>query len=126
MNNLSKRVDWLERKLLGGMMLENSTIGAVQTLLRGGDMESPAHALICQAIQALHFAGDRVDIVAVTNHLRGLGVLEKVGGAAYVAGIVDAGMGLSPIDIAVIATHLKLIQRAADGDLLRVDTGAKL
>ncbi|MFE2041648.1 replicative DNA helicase [Streptomyces sp. NPDC059477] len=80
-----------ERSVLGGMLLSPEAIAdAVEVLDGPGDFHQPEHELAYAAITALHAAGDPVDPITLTNHLREQGTLTKAGGAPFVHALVQA------------------------------------
>ncbi|MCT1867567.1 replicative DNA helicase [Dermabacter sp. p3-SID358] len=79
-----------EQGVLGGMMLSKDAIADVVEKLRSNDFYRPAHELIYEAIIDLYGRGEPADFVTVADALRERGNLEKVGGAPYLADLIDA------------------------------------
>lgn len=79
-----------EQGVLGGMMLSKDAIADVVEKLRSNDFYRPAHELIYEAIIDLYGRGEPADFVTVVDALREKGNLEKVGGAPYLADLIDA------------------------------------
>lgn len=79
-----------EQGVLGGMMLSKDAIADVVEKLRSNDFYRPAHELIYAAIIDLYGRGEPADFVTVADALREKGNLEKVGGAPYLADLIDA------------------------------------
>lgn len=79
-----------EQGVLGGMMLSKDAIADVVEKLRSNDFYRPAHELIYEAIIDLYGRGEPADFVTVADALREKGNLEKVGGAPYLADLIDA------------------------------------
>lgn len=78
-----------EQALLGAMLIDNSIIPEVNLL--GVHFYKTAHGHIYQAMKALDTAGTPVDLVTFLEHLTTTGILEDVGGNAYIASLaVDA------------------------------------
>ena len=71
-----------EESLLGAMLLADSAISAVSTIVRADDFYKPSHRHIFDAIQTLYGAAQGVDPVTVAEELDRAGLLEAVGGAA--------------------------------------------
>lgn len=79
-----------EQGVLGGMMLSKDAIADVVEKLRSNDFYRPAHELIYEAIIDLYGRGEPADFVTVADALREKGNLEQVGGAPYLADLIDA------------------------------------
>lgn len=79
-----------EQGVLGGMMLSKDAIADVVEKLRSNDFYRPAHELIYEVIIDLYGRGEPADFVTVADALREKGNLEKVGGAPYLADLIDA------------------------------------
>ncbi|ACA60698.1 replicative DNA helicase [Candidatus Desulforudis audaxviator] len=78
-----------EQAVLGALFLEPEAFYRVADIIRPGDFYQHGHRLIYEAVVGLQEEGQPVDLVTVTDRLRRDGVLEKVGGAAYVASLVE-------------------------------------
>ncbi len=78
-----------ERGVLGGMMLSKDAIADVVEKVRGNDFYRPAHELIYEAIIDLYGRGEPADMLTVSNELSKRGELQRVGGGAYIAELVD-------------------------------------
>ncbi|GAA4362212.1 replicative DNA helicase [Hymenobacter saemangeumensis] len=97
----------LEKAVLGAAMLEER---ATRTVLATFQDEKAfydlAHQHIFRAMRALASAGKAIDSLTVVAQLRELGVLERVGGAAYVAGLT-----LRVNSSANLETHCRIVQQ---------------
>lgn len=78
-----------EIAVLGGMLLDRHVIDDCLDIVVGPDFYRPAHEAIFLAIAHLHFEGEPVDAITVTDHLRDRGDLARVGGAAYLHHLVQ-------------------------------------
>jgi replicative DNA helicase len=81
-----------EQATLGAMMLGPSAVNDAETLLGedGTAFYKPAHQTIYLAILAIHGKpGVRADPITVAASLRAAGMLDKVGGAAYLHHLVN-------------------------------------
>lgn len=78
-----------ERGVLGGMMLSKDAIADVVEKVRGIDFYRPAHELIYEAIIDLYGRGEPADLVTVSDELTKRGELQRVGGGAYLADLID-------------------------------------
>jgi replicative DNA helicase len=72
-----------EESLLGAMMLSREAItAATEARIERDNFYKPAHAVIYDAIYALHARGEAVDPVTVAEELRRAETLEMIGGKA--------------------------------------------
>lgn len=73
-----------EESLLGAMLLSrDAVVAAAEVGLGSGDFYKPAHGHIHEAINSLYGAGEPADPVTVAEELRRAGLLEAVGGPAF-------------------------------------------
>jgi len=78
-----------ERALLGALMIRPKGINEVIDTFSASDFYSDKHRKIYNAMQALFDSNDPVDVVSMTSKLKVLGQLEQVGGATYLAELID-------------------------------------
>jgi replicative DNA helicase len=78
-----------ERGVLGGMMLSKDAIADVVERVQAGDFYRPAHELVFEAIIDLYGRGEPADLVTVSDELTKRGELQRVGGGAYLADLID-------------------------------------
>ncbi len=78
-----------EQSVLGGIMLDNSTLPDVRSRLTLNDFGEPQHRVIFRAQLELEKAKEPIDEITVTSWLRDRGELEKAGGAAGVTMLVE-------------------------------------
>jgi replicative DNA helicase len=78
-----------EQSILGSILLENSAINSVLEVLSKGDFYSEAHRKIFNLMVELSEKNEPVDIITLSNALRDKGMLDSVGGTAYLASLVD-------------------------------------
>ncbi len=78
-----------ERGVLGGMMLSKDAIADVVEQVVASDFYRPAHELIYEAIIDLYGRGEPADLVTVSDELTKRGELQRVGGGAYLADLID-------------------------------------
>ncbi len=79
-----------EQSLLGGLLLDNDGLPAVFEILRGDEFYRESHRLIFRAIQELFERNEPADLVTVSAVLSGRNELDAVGGATYLASLVEA------------------------------------
>lgn len=94
----------IEAAVLGALMLEKDAFAQVCDLLKPESFYEPKHAIVYQAIQALGLEEQPVDMMTVTNHLRKTNELEKVGGAAFIAGLT-----MNVASAAHVEFHAKIV-----------------
>ena len=75
--------------VLGGILLENSALNKALELLRPEDFYLDAHRKIFEALIDLSERGEPADLVTLTAFLQSKNALDAVGGAAYLATLVD-------------------------------------
>jgi len=78
-----------EEALLSAILVDNTALLDVVDLLGPQDFYRTAHGTIFAAMTDLFNRGEPIDLVTVTNALREKGRLEAVGGAAFVARLLN-------------------------------------
>ena len=78
-----------EESLLSAILIENSTLFDVLDILTPDDFYRSAHQKIFSAVVELFSKNEPIDLVTLTNNLRENGQLESIGGATYLASLVD-------------------------------------
>jgi replicative DNA helicase len=78
-----------ERAVLGAMLIDEDAIGTVIERLDSTFFYEVGHQKIFEGIVRLYSDRKNVDIITLTDRLRADGVLEAVGGAAYLSDLVD-------------------------------------
>src|SRR5215472_3756041 len=78
-----------ERALLGAVLLDNSALNISLEMVGKDDFFSEAHRLTFERMLVLSERNRPIDLVTLANELGQDGLLEKVGGAAYLAGLSD-------------------------------------
>jgi replicative DNA helicase len=76
-----------ERAVLGALLLEPLRISQVRTHLEPGDWYLERHRLLYQAFLEIAGAGSTPDLLTLQAHLQQAGLLEEVGGQAYLAAL---------------------------------------
>jgi len=108
-----------EESLLSGILIDNNTLLEVIDIISPEDFYRSAHQKIFSGIVELFSKNEPVDLVTLTNALKERGNLEEIGGATYLATLVDT------VPLAVNAKHYakivhdkatlrRLIERAND------------
>ena len=88
-----------EESILSAILIDNSTLIDILEILSADDFYKTAHKITFSAIETLYAKSEPVDLVTLSNMLREKDELEKIGGAAYLARLVDA------VPMAVNAHH---------------------
>jgi replicative DNA helicase len=94
-----------EQSILSAILIENNTLQEVLEVLSEQDFYREAHRKIFKAIIELFEKNEPADLVTLTNLLKERGLLGSVGGASYLAELVDT------VPMAVNAAHYAKIVR---------------
>lgn len=78
-----------EQSILGGILLDNQALNSALEILQANDFYSEAHRRIFQAIVELSEKNDPCDLITLSSLLKDKKLLDKVGGMAYLASLVD-------------------------------------
>jgi replicative DNA helicase len=78
-----------ESSVLGGILLDNEAINLVLELLQPDDFYRESHRKIFRAMIDITDRGEPVDLITLSEFLKGRNELEAVGGAAYLASLAD-------------------------------------
>ena len=78
-----------EMSILGGILIDNDAINRVLEVLLPEDFYRESHRKIFHAMMRLSDQREPSDLITMTDILRKQGELEEVGGAAYLATLVD-------------------------------------
>jgi len=78
-----------EMALLGSVLVDKEMMAAVSEIVRPNDFYASLHESIYLALYALYEAGKPLDKVALAEELRSRGMLDKVGGLAYLSSLME-------------------------------------
>ncbi len=78
-----------ERALLGSILLDNSALNVAVELLKTADFYSEAHRMTFDKMVALSERSRPAELVTLAEELEKDGLLEKAGGRAYLASLID-------------------------------------
>jgi replicative DNA helicase len=78
-----------EQSVLGGILIENYAINKVMEILKPDDFYRESHRKIYEALIVLSERDEPADSITLTNELKNNGHLDSVGGASYVATLID-------------------------------------
>jgi replicative DNA helicase len=101
----------LEEVVLGSLMLEKDALVQVADILKPDCFYKEAHVYIYTAIQSMYSRSEPVDILTVTNELKGMGKLEEVGGAYYVSQLTNHVASTSNVEFHARIVLQKFILR---------------
>ena len=87
-----------EESVLGAAMISADAVNTVMDHLDPADFYKPAHQLIFEAIVELFDANQPVDAVTVSDSLRRREQLDRMGGIAYLTGLIDRVPTASNVD----------------------------
>jgi replicative DNA helicase len=79
-----------EQSILGGILIENDALNTVVEFLEAGDFYREAHQRIFQGMIALSEKSEPLDLITLTNELKKTKELESIGGASYLASLVES------------------------------------
>lgn len=107
-----------EQSILGAILLDNNALNAALEIISPDDFYKEAHRKIFSVILDLNERGEAIDLVTLTDSLRGKNELESVGGASYLSTLVN----MVPTS-ANIKFHSKIIhEKALIRNLINVAT----
>jgi replicative DNA helicase len=79
-----------EQSILGGILIENEAINRVAEILDADDFYREAHRKIFNALINLSERDEPADLITLTNELRKIDQLDSIGGASYLASLIDS------------------------------------
>jgi hypothetical protein len=109
-----------EQALLGSILVDRDMMDVVAEIVEPGDFYASLHESIYLALYALYERREPLDKVALAEELRSRGMLDKVGGLAYLGSLMDT------VPTAASAEHYARIVR--DKARLRelIDAGTEI
>jgi len=79
-----------EQSVLGGILIENEAINRVTEILDPEDFYRDAHRKIFNALINLSERDEPADLITLTNELRKIDQIDSIGGASYLASLIDS------------------------------------
>jgi len=79
-----------EQSVLGGILIENEAVNRVTEILDADDFYRDAHRKIYDALLNLSERDEPADLITLTNELRKSDLLDSIGGASYLASLIDS------------------------------------
>jgi replicative DNA helicase len=98
-----------EASVLGAILVENEAISRALEILKPEDFYRQAHEKISRAMIELSERREPIDLITLTDSLTTRGDLATIGGASYIASLVD-----STPTAANIAHYCRIVKEAAD------------
>src|SRR5512143_720944 len=78
-----------EKSLLGALLIDGGLLSRVMEFLVPDDFAAEPHRLVYEAFLTLADRSEARDLITVQSELEKRGMLERAGGASYLAGLVD-------------------------------------
>jgi replicative DNA helicase len=79
-----------EQSVLGGILIENEALNRVVEILNYDDFYRESHRKIFKSMIALSEKNEPSDLITLTNELKYQNLLEEIGGASYLASLIDS------------------------------------
>jgi len=98
-----------ELSILGSCLLENSSINIVRSFINKDDFYNDAHKKIFSVIVELSEKAEPIDLTTLNNALRNKSMLDSVGGASYIASLVD-----NIPSAANVASYAEIVKEKSD------------
>lgn len=84
-----------ERGLLGSLLLKPDAIHDVADIVRGESFYAEKHRTIYECMRELTDRSEPIDLLSISERLTSKGLLERVGGRAYIAELIGAAPSAS-------------------------------
>lgn len=111
-----------EQSILGGLMLDANALDQVEDLISTDDFYKPAHQRIFSVIKELHHKNEKADLLTVSNLLDSRQEMENVGGAAYLATLLEKTISAANIQAyAKIVKEKSILRRLIEASVGIVD-----
>lgn len=79
-----------EQSILGGILIENDALNTVVEFLEDNDFYRESHQKIFHCMITLSERNEPLDLITLTNELKKSKELESIGGASYLASLVES------------------------------------
>src|SRR3990172_512273 len=94
LGNLTERIPpqnlEAEKSVLGGILLENSSINIVLEVLKEDDFYKKSHKIIFSKMVELDRKGEPIDLVSLKEALKKSNHLDEIGGITYLSSLLEA------------------------------------
>jgi replicative DNA helicase len=101
-----------EQCILGAILVDNDAMPLVLESMTGEDFYRSAHQKIFENMVRLYQTNEPIDLITLTNRLNRNGGVQSVGGAAYLASLVDVPLTLGNVEHYVRILKDKSVLRA--------------
>jgi replicative DNA helicase len=106
----------VEQALIGSLLLDPASIGAISRIVQPQDFVAEAHAIIFGTMLALHARGAACDYLALADELAWRQQLEGVGGRSYLLEVAAAvPLGVGAMQYALMVAQQAAQRRAESG-----------
>ena len=78
-----------EKSVLGAVLVNNESLNTVIEVLRPEDFYQKSHSILFRAMMQLYEESKPIDVITLSDRLRGNGELDAVGGAEYLSHLID-------------------------------------
>ncbi len=78
-----------EQSLLGGILIDSESLSAALEVLKGDEFYRETHRIIFRVMQDLFERNEPIDLITVTSLLTERNQLETIGGATYLASLME-------------------------------------
>lgn len=96
-----------ERALLGSILIDNGALNVALETISKDDFFSESHRITFDRMTAISEKSRTIDLVTLSEELGKEGLLEKIGGAAYLAGLTD---GVPVGSAAAVAEYARIVK----------------
>lgn len=108
-----------EASLLGALLIDTDALVRIADKVSAQDFYDPKHLLIYQAILDLYELRSAIDVLTLSNHLKGAGNLDDAGGSSYLTELTNFVPTAAHVEqyaeiVAQKALRRKLIKAAQD------------
>jgi len=100
-----------EQSILGGLMVDPYAWDQVSSVITEDDFYKVAHRKIYNAINQLYTKNQPIDIITVSNHLTDRKELDAIGGASYLAEVMNSTPTAAHIESYAKIVHEKALLR---------------
>ncbi len=100
-----------EQSVLGAMLISEEAIGSAVEILDNSAFYEDPHRRIFQAVIELYNNQKNVDLITLSDQLKSQGVLEQIGGVAYLTRLVDMVPTAANVEYYANIVKEKSIQR---------------
>ncbi len=110
-----------EESLFASVLLDNDVLSDIIEIITPHDFYKTSHQKIFEAILDLFQRNEPIDLITLANILKKKGYLEDIGGASYLAWLMDSPMAMNPKSYAKIIRDKACLRRLIEksGEITR-------